>query len=133
MTFGLPTVSSKPSRRIVSTSTASWSSPLPCTSQASGRSVGSTCTLTLPTSSASRRSSICRPVSLLPESPARGEVLTPIVIESAGSSTASSGSGSGFSRSAIVSPIVTSGMPATTTTSPASARSTSTRSRPSLT
>ena len=39
-TSGLPTVSSKPSRRIISTSTASWSSPRPCTSHASGRSVG---------------------------------------------------------------------------------------------
>ena len=36
---GLPTVSSKPSRRIVSTSTASCSSPLPCTSHASVASV----------------------------------------------------------------------------------------------
>ena len=32
-TWGLPTVSSKPSRLIDSTSTASWSSPRPCTSQ----------------------------------------------------------------------------------------------------
>ena len=47
-TSGLPTVSSKPSRRIVSTSTASWSSPRPWTSQASGRSVGSTRSATLP-------------------------------------------------------------------------------------
>ena len=39
-TSGLPTVSSKPSRRIVSTSTASCSSPRAWTSQASGRSVG---------------------------------------------------------------------------------------------
>ena len=37
-TWGLPTVSSKPSRRIVSTSTASCSSPRPCTSQVSRRS-----------------------------------------------------------------------------------------------
>ena len=39
-TWGLPTVSSKPSRRMVSTSTASCSSPRPWTSQVSGRSVG---------------------------------------------------------------------------------------------
>ena len=38
-TCGLPTVSSKPSRRMISTRTASWSSPRACTSQASGRSV----------------------------------------------------------------------------------------------
>src|SRR5436190_556636 len=35
-TSGLPTVSSKPSRRMISTRTASWSSPRPCTSQTSG-------------------------------------------------------------------------------------------------
>ena len=55
-TSGLPTVSSKPSRRISSTSTASWSSPRPCTSHASGREVGRTRSETLPTSSASSRS-----------------------------------------------------------------------------
>ncbi len=38
-TCGLPTVSSKPSRRICSTRIASASSPRPWTSQASGRSV----------------------------------------------------------------------------------------------
>ena len=47
-TWGLPTVSSKPSRRMVSTRMASWSSPRPWTSQASGRSVGSTRSDTLP-------------------------------------------------------------------------------------
>ena len=36
-TSGLPIVSSKPSRRMISASTASCSSPRPCTSQASGR------------------------------------------------------------------------------------------------
>ena len=36
-TSGFPTVSSKPSRRISSTRIASWSSPRPCTSHASGR------------------------------------------------------------------------------------------------
>ena len=54
-TWGLPTVSSKPSRRMVSTSTASWSSPRPWTSQVSGRSVGSTRSETLPISSVSSR------------------------------------------------------------------------------
>ncbi len=77
-TSGLPTVSSKPSRRIVSTSTASWSSPRPWTSQASGRSVGSTRSDTLPTSSCSSRSSTCRAVSRPPSRPASGEVLMPI-------------------------------------------------------
>ena len=54
-TCGLPTVSSKPSRRMISTRMASCSSPRPWTSQVSGRSVGSTLIDTLPTSSASRR------------------------------------------------------------------------------
>jgi len=73
-----------------------------------------------------------RPVSLSPDAPASGEVLTPIVIASAGSSMASSGSASGWSSAAIVSPIVTSSIPATTTISPAPAASTSTRSSPSV-
>ena len=47
-TCGLPTVSSKPSRRMSSTSTASCSSPRPWTSQASGRSVSCTRSDTLP-------------------------------------------------------------------------------------
>ena len=50
-TCGLPTVSSNPSRRIISTSTASCSSPRPWTSQRSGRSPGSTRIETLPTTS----------------------------------------------------------------------------------
>src|SRR5215211_7390053 len=65
-TRGWPTVISKPSRRISSTSTASWSSPRPCTSQASGRSVGSTRIETLPTSSRSSRSLTRRAVTLAP-------------------------------------------------------------------
>ena len=110
-TCGLPTVSSKPSRRISSTSTASWSSPRPCTSHVSGRSVGSTRSETLPISSASSLLFTWLAVSLVPSSPASGEVLMPTVIESDGSSTCSTGSGRGSSRSASVSPIVTSGMP----------------------
>ena len=51
-TCGLPTVSSKPSRRICSTRTASASSPRPCTSHASGRSMSTTLIDTLPISSA---------------------------------------------------------------------------------
>ncbi len=97
-TCGLPTVSSKPSRRSVSTSTASCSSPRPCTSQVSGRSVGFTRIETLPTSSWSRRDLSSRAVSLSPERPASGEVLIPIVMPSAGSSTVTGGSGCGSSR-----------------------------------
>ncbi len=54
-TSGLPTVSSNPSRRMISTRTASWSSPRPCTSQTSGLAVGWTRRETFPTSSCSSR------------------------------------------------------------------------------
>ena len=94
-TCGLPTVSSNPSRRIVSTRIASWSSPRPCTSQTSGavaledadRDVADD----LPVEPGFTR----RAVTFLPSRPASGEVLMPIVIESVGSSTRVTGSGRG--------------------------------------
>ena len=57
----------------------------------------------------------------------------PIVIEIAGSSTLISGSATGFSASARVSPIMMSGMPAIATMSPGPACSPGLRSRPSVT
>ena len=132
-TWGLPTVSSNPSRRMVSTSTASWSSPRPWTSQVSGRSVGRTRSETLPTSSASRRLRIWRAVSLVPSVPASGEVLIPMVMDRLGSSTVMTGSGRGSSGSARVSPMVISAMPATAAISPGPASAASTRSRASVT
>src|SRR5262249_20103227 len=117
-TSGLPTVSSKPSRRMISTSTASASSPRPCTSQVSGRSVPNTRMDTLPTSSASRRFLTRRAVSLVPSLPASGDVLVPIVTDSDGSSTVSTGSGSGAAGSASVSRMVTSASPDTAISSP---------------
>ena len=87
-TCGLPTVISKPSRRMFSIRTDSAISPRPCTSQASGRSVGRTFRDTLPISSWSKRALTIRAVSLSPPPwPAIGEVLTPMVMEIAGSST----------------------------------------------
>ena len=132
-TSGLPTVSSKPSRRMISTRTASASSPRPWTSQVSARAVGLTRSETLPTSSWSRR--FCRrlAVSLSPSRPASGDVLIPSVIEREGSSTAVTGSGRGSSGSAIVSPIVTSASPASATISPGPASSAGTRSSASVT
>ncbi len=115
-----------------STRTASCSSPRPCTSHASGRSVGRTRSDTLPTSSASRRSRTWLAVSLLPSVPASGLVLIPIVIESDGSSTVVTGSGRGSFGSAIVSPIVTPGRPASATISPGPASSAGTRSSASV-
>ena len=56
----------------------------------------------------------------------------PIVIDSDGSSTVDTGSGRGSSGSAIVSPIVTSGRPASATISPGPASSAETRSSASV-
>ena len=68
-------------------------------------------------------------MTLVPFSrPASGDVLVPIVIEIAGWSTVISGSATGFSGSASVSPIVMSGMPAMATMSPGPALSPGTRS-----
>ena len=60
-------------------------------------------------------------------------MLIPTVIESDGSSTVITGSGRGSSGSASVSPIVTSGIPATAMISPGPASSASTRSSASVT
>ncbi len=88
---------------------------------------------TLPTSSLSRRSLTSRAVTLEPFSrPTSGEVLVPMVIEMAGSSTWISGRATGFSGSARVSPMVISGMPATAQMSPGPATSPGLRSRPSV-
>ena len=57
----------------------------------------------------------------------------PIVIASEGSSTPITGNGRGSSGSASVSPIVTSGRPATAISSPGPASSASTRSSASVT
>ena len=126
-------MSSKPSRRICSTRIARASSPRPWTSHASGRSIGSTLRETLPISSRSRRSFTWRAVTLAPLTrPAMGEVLIPMVMEIAGSSTVIRGSGRGSSRSTNDSPIMMSSIPATATISPGSAWSVETRSRPSV-
>ncbi len=131
-TCGLPTVSSKPSRRMISTRIASCSSPRPWTSQVSGRSVGSTRIETLPIVSAISRSWIWRAVSLVPSLPASGERLMPTVTLIDGSSTVITGSGFGFAMSARVSPIVTSGVPATAMISPGPASAASMRSSDSV-
>ena len=68
-TSGRDTVSSKPSRRICSIRTASWSSPRPRTSNVSPDSVGWTSIETLPRTSRSRRALIWRLVTYLPSRP----------------------------------------------------------------
>ena len=64
--------------------------------------------------------------------PASGLVLIPIVMPRAGSSTWMTGSGFGSSMSAMVSPIVISGMPAIAMMSPGPAESVATRAMPSV-
>ena len=73
---------------------------------------------------------IWRDVTYLPSRPDSGEVLTPNVIDRVGASTSSRGSGRGSAGSVIVSPIVTSGRPATDTMSPGPASAMSIRSMP---
>ena len=85
---------------------------------------------TLPSTSRSRRALIWREVRNLPSRPASGDVLTPKVMRSVGSSTSRRGSGRGSAGSVIVSPMVTSGMPATATISPGPASAISSRSMP---
>ncbi len=72
----------------------------------------------MPIVSASSRLWIWRAVSLSPSWPASGEWLMPMVTLIDGSSTVITGSGRGSSGSASVSPIVTSGRPATAMISP---------------
>ena len=85
---------------------------------------------TLPRTSFSRRALIWRLVTNLPSRPASGEVLTPKVMRRVGASTSRRGSGRGSPGSVSVSPMVTSGRPATLTMSPAVACSMSMRSMP---
>ena len=129
---GRDTCSSKPSRRIISIRIESCSSPRPSTFICSGVSVGSTRIETLPSSSRSSRSFSWRDVTYWPSRPAIGDVLTPKIIDTVGSSIAIGGHRRrGCSTSAIVSPIVMSSMPARQTMSPAAASVMSMRFRPS--
>ncbi len=123
-------VSSKPSRRICSISTPSWSSPRPATSKASNSLLSVTLMATLPSASRYSRSRICREVTFFPDRPASGPSLMRKVIASVGGSTGIAGSGPVSSGAPIVSGTVASVMPAMAMMSPASASSTGTRSRP---
>jgi hypothetical protein len=60
-----------------------------------------------------------RDVTNFPSRPAKGDVLTEKVMRTVGSSTEMVGSGSGLSRSQIVSPMETSERPVTAQMSPA--------------
>ena len=97
----------------------------------SGESVSSTRSDTLPSSSFWSRSRRFRDVTYCPSRPATGDVFTPKIIDTVGSSIAGGGIATGCSTDAIVSPMVMSSMPARQTMSPAAACSISTRLRPS--
>ena len=127
---GLDACSSKPSRRMVSIRIASWSSPRPRTRKASVLAVSSTRRLTFRRLSCPSRSRSFLDVTWLPERPAHGLVFTPNTIAMVGSSMRMGGSASGRSRSATVSPMWMSSMPAMATMSPAQARSSSMRFNP---
>ena len=128
---GRDTCSSNPSRRIISIRIDSCSSPRPTTFICSGVSVGSRRIDTLPSSSLSSRSFSWRDVTYCPSRPATGDVLTPKIMYTVGSSIAIGGIAIWCSMSVIVSPIVMSSMPARQTMSPAAASWMSTRFRPS--
>src|SRR5215472_9643744 len=121
MIWGLPTSTSKPSRRIISMMMASWSSPLPETRKVSGESVSSTRMATLVRFSFHSRSRSCVEVTNFPSRPEKGETLEEKSMDTVGSSMCMTGSATGFSGSLTVSPISTFSMPATATISPAEA------------
>ena len=119
MISGLPTSTSKLSRRMISMRIASCSSPRPETRNVSGESVSSTRTPGLSLRSFMRRSRSCGEVTKRPSLPANGETLDENSIETVGSSMRMSGSATGFSRSPTVSPMSMVSMPAMATISPA--------------
>ncbi len=127
---GRPTLSSKPSRRIISIRTPSCISPRPSTLKLSGESVSSTRMETLVSSSRSRRSRRLRLVTSEPSLPQKGELLTENCMAIVGSSMTISGSGAGFSRLVMVSPMVMPSTPAMATMSPISVVEVSVRLRP---
>ncbi len=131
ITCGLPTWSSKPSRRMVSIRMPRCSRPRPETRMASEVSSRAMRRATLRSSSFSRRSQSWRPVTYLPSRPAKGESFTRKDMVMVGSSTLIGGSGLPFSGSAMVAPISTPSTPMMAQMSPAEAESTSTRFKPS--
>ena len=127
---GRPAISSKPSRRIISISTASCNSPRPSTLKVSGDPVSSTRIDTFVCSSLSSRSRRLRLVTNCPSRPANGELFTENWIAIVGSSITIGGSGDGFSSPVIVSPIVSPLTPATAIMSPVVVSSISVRFKP---
>ena len=121
---------SKPSRRMVSMRTPSWSSPRPATSKASCSSDSLILIATLPSASRTSRAPISREVRRQPSLPESGESLTEKVMAMVGGSIGCAFKGSLTSGAHSVSATVVCSSPAIAMMSPASARSIVTRSRP---
>ena len=130
ITSGRLTCNSKPSRRMFSMSTASCNSPRPATSITSATSVLEILILTFPRISLFKRSRRWRLVRYLPSRPAYGDVFTPKLMRSTGSSTSSRGRATGLSTDAMVSPTSTSSIPDKMNKSPATISVASERSMP---
>ena len=122
---GLETWNSRPSLRMSSINTERCNSPLPDTLNSSALSVLSTLMLTLVCNSFCKRAQRSLEVAYLPSFPENGEVLTPKVIITVGSSIEIRPRDSGFSLEVMVSPIEMLVAPDTATISPALASSTS--------
>ena len=130
-TRGRETVISKPSRRIVSTSTPSCNSPRPPISNASLLALSSKVMATFVSASANRRSRMTVEVTFLPSLPANGLSLTVMVTDIVGGSTGEDASAVSTSGSQIVSATDALVSPAMQIRSPACTASTATRSVPS--
>ena len=123
ITCGGPMQNSKPSRRMFSMRIVMCRAPRPHTMNESAVSPGSTLSARFRSSSRSRRSLMFLEVTNFPSLPANGDAFTLNVIRTVGSSTVMVGSGTA-PPAMIVSPIMTSGRPATAQMSPAPTDST---------
>ena len=103
---------------MVSISTLKWSTPRPNTMNESADCPGSTRKARFFSNSRSKRSLIWREVTYLPSRPKNGESLMVNNILMVGSSIAMGSSASGFSKSAIVSPISNPSIPTSAQISP---------------
>ena len=103
---------------MVSMSTERWSTPRPYTMNESALGPGFTLRARFFSSSFSRRSFKCLEVTNLPSFPKNGELLMQKSMLIVGSSTSIGGRASGFSKSAIVSPISKPSRPTTAQMSP---------------
>ena len=131
ITCGCPICNSYPSRRMVSIKTERCNTPRPKTINLSADPVSCKRMARLRSNSFSKRSLICLEVTNFPSFPKKGESLMVNNILMVGSSIAIVGKASGFSASAMVSPISNPSNPITAQISPALTSSTFLRPKPS--